>query len=1136
MSWSTRDARPPEEAAPQDAASPAPVGDRWAVVVGVNRYRHKGLNLRFARDDAAALFDLLRTKEGGDFPEANIRFLVDEEATTSALTKAVRGFLLAARPDDLVLMFFACHGGPDPRRPGGPLYLYTHDTDPDDVAGTAFAMDEINTSLQRLVQARRVVILADTCHSGGLGQGQRAGAVAAATNVYLDALAKSKGGVALLTSAEAAEASEEDERWGGGHGAFTHYLLEGMRGAADGYKSGARNGVVTVGELFEYVRDRVQEDTEGRQHPMPGPAVYDRSLPVAVTGDLDVTQHLAQGRRLAAVGWALDDPAPFLLAARQFAQAADLKRVLAEADAERGTALLAAGRPAEAVKALRGAVESGEDLPAEARLFLGVAAAETDDAERAVAALREFARRAPAAPEAGWAAAYADWLERASPAEVHGLLVGVGTFRSQAMNLRGPANDVALLREVLTGPLGAAPEHVVALVDEAGTRPAVLAALADLRDRVGPNDIVVVSFSGHSEVRAGTDGPFLITTETGSGEQLVGVSARELVDALTMPARAVVLVLDTHVSAEFVDLAVAAASASNLTVLLASGVGEMAYELARGERTYGAFTAAVADGLRAGTPTSGALVDAAATRLATEFGLEHQRPRLIGDRDRALLAGSWPAATLWRAWRSRSPRGAGVGRLAATEAPWPVADAALGRAAAAAGRHAEARRRLERAHAALLGEPVVALDLAAACLGGADVVAARAALEAARAAADGRRREHVEAAVAALAERAPARPALVLVWTGPRYAADALAQSAMATATRLAEAAGIAPADVVVASGPDATGERLLGEVAALGRRSGERLGLLVVIGEATAAPNGEAQLAMADGRLAARELAAAAGGARNLVCVLEAVPGTNLVPRDVTGAQPRPDPWPEASPDPLPLGGVSLVFAHAEGVADRAVNELAEALPRALREGWTYEQWTAAVSVPGRLAGHGGGRVLEDRVAVLAALDRVQCALLVDAEEAATAARNAIEGRRLQGQDHPEGYLQLGLALAAQRRWREAIDVLRTARNLYEDVAVFEAERAHDPLAPEWRRQARYHYGRLQYAHGDNLDDAVGAMNAALRDDPDDPRVLLHLARAIREQVERETLVVARTHYLRYLELGAPLGREPRDAELAGP
>ena len=128
------------EVPPAIGAPPlSPVGERWAVLVGVSKYRAAGLDLRFAHRDAQDLHKLIVSPEGGNFDPDHIRLLCDKKATTAAVTgPPVRGFLLGALPDDLILLFFACHGGPDPRRPSGPLYLYTHDTDPADVAGTAF--------------------------------------------------------------------------------------------------------------------------------------------------------------------------------------------------------------------------------------------------------------------------------------------------------------------------------------------------------------------------------------------------------------------------------------------------------------------------------------------------------------------------------------------------------------------------------------------------------------------------------------------------------------------------------------------------------------------------------------------------------------------------------------------------------------------------------------------------------------------------------------------------------------------------------------------------------------------------------------------------------------------------------------
>jgi formylglycine-generating enzyme required for sulfatase activity len=51
-----------------------------------------------------------------------------------------------------------------------------------------------------------------------------------------------------------------------------------MNGAADTNQ----NGSVNLGELFEYVREHVQRDTEHRQHPLIGANPFDRNLTIAI--------------------------------------------------------------------------------------------------------------------------------------------------------------------------------------------------------------------------------------------------------------------------------------------------------------------------------------------------------------------------------------------------------------------------------------------------------------------------------------------------------------------------------------------------------------------------------------------------------------------------------------------------------------------------------------------------------------------------------------------------------------------------------------------------------------------------------------------------------------------------------------
>jgi hypothetical protein len=58
---------------------------------------------------------------------------------------------------------------------------------------------------------------------------------------------------------------------------FTHYLLEGLSGAAD--EDG--NYIVTLGEVIDYTTDLVIAASRGRQQPDIEGA-FDRNLPLAV--------------------------------------------------------------------------------------------------------------------------------------------------------------------------------------------------------------------------------------------------------------------------------------------------------------------------------------------------------------------------------------------------------------------------------------------------------------------------------------------------------------------------------------------------------------------------------------------------------------------------------------------------------------------------------------------------------------------------------------------------------------------------------------------------------------------------------------------------------------------------------------
>jgi uncharacterized caspase-like protein len=127
-------------------------------------------------------------------------------------------------------------------------------------------MDELETIFNR-IEAERVVAFLDTCYSGAAGGrtfGSRKTRAGHVDDEFIQRLARSKGR-AIITASRAAEVSLELPELG--HGVFTYYLVEGLRGAADTNT----DGIVTLQELYEFVEQQVARKARaagGNQHPI----------------------------------------------------------------------------------------------------------------------------------------------------------------------------------------------------------------------------------------------------------------------------------------------------------------------------------------------------------------------------------------------------------------------------------------------------------------------------------------------------------------------------------------------------------------------------------------------------------------------------------------------------------------------------------------------------------------------------------------------------------------------------------------------------------------------------------------------------------------------------------------------------
>ena len=207
----------------------SPQVGRWAVVIGISDYKYdtrrnpgKGIpDLRFADEDARAFAEFLTSPAGGAFRPDHVLLLMDRKATIKEVRKAIGDFLARSIEDDLVIIFYAGHGIPDPKNPEN-LYLACYDTEPGNYYGTALPMWEIDVALNRTIRSKRVFVFADACHSAGVA-GTRGKSVSKKFNAYMDRLAGSKEGVTKITASRADELSQERENLGGGHGVFTYY-------------------------------------------------------------------------------------------------------------------------------------------------------------------------------------------------------------------------------------------------------------------------------------------------------------------------------------------------------------------------------------------------------------------------------------------------------------------------------------------------------------------------------------------------------------------------------------------------------------------------------------------------------------------------------------------------------------------------------------------------------------------------------------------------------------------------------------------------------------------------------------------------------------------------------------------------
>jgi len=254
-----------------------PIDNAHALVMGIANYRHINKLPSTVLKDARDIGDLLVAPQHCGYPPDNVELLLDDQATAARIRAALKSLAESTNAESTAFLYISSHGGRVESGPNAGEYLLPVDalyTSDESLAQTAISGREFTAAL-RAIPARKVLVVFDCCHAGGIGQPKDAAAPALKSGFsesYYDALKQGRGRV-ILASSRSTEYS-----WvlpDAENSLFTQHLLAALRGGVP-----SEDGLIRIFDLFEYLQPRVTGDWPD-QHPI-FKAELEENFPVAL--------------------------------------------------------------------------------------------------------------------------------------------------------------------------------------------------------------------------------------------------------------------------------------------------------------------------------------------------------------------------------------------------------------------------------------------------------------------------------------------------------------------------------------------------------------------------------------------------------------------------------------------------------------------------------------------------------------------------------------------------------------------------------------------------------------------------------------------------------------------------------------
>jgi uncharacterized caspase-like protein len=227
------------------AAHSASIGTYHAIVIGIDKYPSPLPPLMTAVRDARAIGAILSKTYGFE-----VQYLLDQDATRVNILNAINKFRDTLNENDNLLIYYAGHGYSDHAADKA----YWLPVDADSVySSNRIIADDLTTDV-RVQNARHVLIISDSCYSGGLSRGLESPAQSAGRTAFINRMLRSRSRTLMASGGDEPVSDSGTD----GHSVFAYAVLRALQQTTQ--------PVFTASDLFY---DSVRQQVAGKSDQLP---------------------------------------------------------------------------------------------------------------------------------------------------------------------------------------------------------------------------------------------------------------------------------------------------------------------------------------------------------------------------------------------------------------------------------------------------------------------------------------------------------------------------------------------------------------------------------------------------------------------------------------------------------------------------------------------------------------------------------------------------------------------------------------------------------------------------------------------------------------------------------------------------